>query len=54
MQTSKFHTYSVLRLELVSILVMAMKNWKILSIVVLDDLDFTVDHTIYINEYKSL
>ena len=35
-------------------LVMAMKNWKILSIVVLDDLDFTVDLTIYRNEHKSL
>ena len=35
-------------------LVMALKNGKILSIVVLDDLDFTIDHTIYRNEYKSL
>ena len=35
-------------------LVLAMNIWQILSIVVLDDLDFTIDHTIYINEYKSL
>ena len=35
-------------------LVLAMKNWQILSIVILDDLDFTIDHTIYKNEYKSL
>ena len=35
-------------------LVMAMKKWKILSVVVLDDLDFIVDHTIYRNEYKIL
>ena len=27
---------------------------SLISIVILDDLDFTVDHTIYRSEYKSL
>ena len=27
---------------------------KLISIVILDDLDFTVDHIIYISQYKSL
>ena len=27
---------------------------RLISIIILDDLDFTVDHTIYRSEYKSL
>jgi len=51
MPQSKFHTLGVLGLALVCIFVLpTMKIRRILSIVVLENLDLTLDDTFYKNE----